>query len=166
MSTATGEPDYVAPLGPRYFSSLEVGETHVSVGRTVTEADIVAFAGLSGDFNPLHTDDEWVRANSSYRGRIAHGLLVLAISSGLRTPGLDQLHVLGFLDTARTMVAPTYPGDTIHVRQTIAELRLSRSRPGSGIVTIEIGTAKQDGTVVQHGTDVLLVGGEESTVER
>ncbi|TDD34107.1 MaoC family dehydratase [Saccharopolyspora elongata] len=148
---------------PRYFSSLRLGEKHVSAGRTVTEADVVLFAGLSGDFNSLHTDDEWVRANTEYRGRIAHGLLVLAMSSGLRTPGLDQLHVLGFLNTERAMVAPTYPGDTLYVTQMITALRPSRSRPGAGIVTIEVETATQDGTVVQRGTDVLLVGGKDES---
>lgn len=144
---------------PRTFGELTVGETYSSAGRTVTEADIVAFAGLSGDFNPLHTDAEWVAANTDYERPIAHGLLVLAASSGLRTPGIDELYVLGYLNVERAMTAPTYPGDTVRMEQRIAELRPSRSRPGTGIVTIEVTVSKQDGTVVQRGTDVLLVGG-------
>ncbi|MEU8251452.1 MaoC/PaaZ C-terminal domain-containing protein [Nonomuraea sp. NPDC048916] len=143
----------------RYFGDLAVGETHISAGRTVTEADIVAFAGLSGDFNPLHTDAQWVAEHTAYAGRIAHGLLVLAVSSGLRTPGIDELHVLGYLNVERAMVAPTYPGDTIRATQTVTDLRPSRSRPGSGVVTIGVEVARHDGTVVQRGADVLLVGG-------
>ncbi|MDF5758299.1 MaoC/PaaZ C-terminal domain-containing protein [Spongiactinospora sp. TRM90649] len=143
----------------RHFGDLTAGETHVSAGRTVTEADIVSFAGLSGDFNPLHTDEQWAAANTPYGGRIAHGLLVLSISSGLRTPGIDELNVLGYLNVERAMVAPTRAGDTIRATQTIAGLRPSRSRPGSGVVTVEVTVADQDGTVVQRGTDVLLVGG-------
>lgn len=146
----------------RYFADLSVGETHTSAGRTVTEADVVSFAGLSGDFNPLHTDAEWVRENTEYDGRIAHGLLVLAISSGLRTPGIDEMHVLGYLNAERAMVAPTYPGDTIVASQRIADLRPSRSRPGSGVVTVDVTVTKQDGTLVQRGQDVFLVGGGDN----
>lgn len=80
----------------RTFGELSVDETYQSAGRTVTEADIASFAGISGDFNPLHTDAEWVATNTDYERPIAHGLLVLAMSSGLRTPGIDELNVLGY----------------------------------------------------------------------
>src|SRR5207249_4964556 len=80
------------------FDQLEIGDTFLSGGRTMTEADIMGFAGLSGDFNPLHTDEEWVTANTPFTRRIAHGLLVLAISSGLRTPGLDGLNIVAYLN--------------------------------------------------------------------
>jgi 3-hydroxybutyryl-CoA dehydratase len=140
-----------------YFDELELGASYTSSGRTVTEADIATFAGLSGDFNPLHTDEEWVKANTDYGTRIAHGLLVLSISSGLRTPGFDELAIQGYLNVERRMVAPTYPGDTVRVVQTVDELKASRSKPGMGIVTVGVTVEKHDGTVVQHGTDVLLV---------
>ncbi|XVQ07673.1 MaoC/PaaZ C-terminal domain-containing protein [Spirillospora sp. CA-255316] len=142
-----------------YFGDLHEGMEFRSAGRTITESDIASFAGLSGDFNPLHTDAEWVAANTDYPGRIAHGLLVLAVSSGLRTPGLDDLHVLAFLAVERRMKAATLPGDTIRQTQVVRELRASRSRPGSGVVGLDVTVTNQKGTVVQVGGDTLLVGG-------
>lgn len=142
-----------------YFNQLEQGTSYTSSGRTVTEADIVAFAGLSGDFNPLHMDAEWVRENTGYGARIAHGLLILSISSGLRTPGLDDLAIQAYLNVDRRMSAPTFAGDTVHVVQTISGLKPSSSKPGMGVVTLDVVVEKQDGTVVQQGTDVLLVAG-------
>lgn len=140
-----------------HFEELKVGREFRSAGRTVTESDITAFAGLSGDYNPLHVDETWVRAHTEYRGRIAHGVLVLAISQGLRTPGLDELEVLAFLAVERSFVAPVYPGDTIHARWSVQALRDSRSRPHAGIATLAVEVVTQDGTVVQRGTDVDLV---------
>ncbi|MCR3721937.1 MULTISPECIES: MaoC family dehydratase [Prauserella salsuginis group] len=140
------------------FADLVEGTQYVSAGRTVTETDIQNFAGLSGDFNPLHTDEEWVRANTSYERRIAHGLLVLAISSGARTPGYDDLDIRAYLSESRDMTAPTYPGDTITVTNTVSGLRPSRSKPGHGIVTFTVNVTNQRGEMVQSGTDVLLIG--------
>ncbi|MDV3125198.1 MaoC family dehydratase N-terminal domain-containing protein [Mycobacterium sp. 21AC1] len=143
---------------PLFFDELEIGTKYTSRGRTITESDIVAFAGISGDFNPLHTDEMWVRENTGFSGRIAHGLLILSISSGLATPDLDELDIHAYLETQRRMVAPTYPGDTVKVIQTVADLRSSSSRPESGIATFDVQVSNQDGTTVQHGTDVYLVG--------
>lgn len=140
------------------FGQLFVGLQFTSVGRTVTEADIVAFAGVSGDFNQLHTDEQWVTANTSFNGRVAHGLLVLAMSSGMRTPGYDELAIQAYLSTQRDMTHPTYPGDTLTVVNTVKELKPSRSRPGSGVATVEVEVNNQDGTTVQKGTDVFLIG--------
>ncbi|MBY4238358.1 MaoC family dehydratase [Rhodococcus fascians] len=123
----------------------------------MTEADIQSFAGLSGDFNPLHTDQEWVSANTPYRGRIAHGLLVLSMSSGMTTAGLDQLEVLAYMEVQRRMVAPTYPGDTLRVLQTIESMRPSSKQSTAGIVTVNVSVTNQDSAPVQTGYDVLLV---------
>jgi len=143
---------------PLFFDDLEIGTKYVSRGRTITESDIVAFAGISGDFNPLHTDEMWVRENTGFSGRIAHGLLILSISSGLATPELDELEIQAYLETTRKMLAPTYPGDTVKVIQTVADLRASSSRPDTGIATFDVEVTNQDGTTVQQGTDVYLVG--------
>ncbi|TKG64935.1 MaoC family dehydratase [Prauserella endophytica] len=140
------------------FGDLREGTRYVSAGRTITETDIQNFAGLSGDFNPLHTDEEWVRANTPYRGRIAHGLLVLAMSSGMRTPGYDDLDVRAYLSEARDMKAPAYPGDTITVVNTVSGLRPSTSKPGHGVVTFTVEVTNHRSEVVQRGTDVVLVG--------
>lgn len=143
----------------QYFEEFEVGDRFLSSGRTITEADIMTFAGLSGDFNPLHTDEQWVRANTDFSGRIAHGLLIHSISTGLKTPELDGMHVLAFLETQRRMLAPTYPGDTLSMVQQLVASRPSRSRPGCGILDFEVTMTKEDGTVVQQGIDRLFVGG-------
>jgi 3-hydroxybutyryl-CoA dehydratase len=144
-----------------HFDDLSDGQEFRSSGRTLTEADIMAFAGLSGDFNPLHTDEQWVRANTDFDGRIAHGLLVLAISSGLRTPGIDDWDIRAYLSVERQMVGPAYPGDTLHQHSRISSLRPSRSRPGSGIVIVATSMVNQHDTVVQEGSDTYLVGGPE-----
>lgn len=141
----------------RYFEDLEIDRAFESRARTVTESDIMSFAGLSGDFNPLHTDETWVRANTKYGGRIAHGLLILAITSGLRTPELDDLEILAYLNVDRRMMAPTHPGDTIQITQTVVDARPSNSRPDNGIVALQVTTHKHDGGIVQQGKDILLV---------
>jgi 3-hydroxybutyryl-CoA dehydratase len=140
-----------------YLEDLVPGERLVSVGRTVTEADIMAFAGVSGDFNQLHINEQWVRENTPFTGRIAHGLLVLSIASGLRTPGLDNLAVIAYLEETRRFVAPTYPGETIFAEWRIESTRASASRPGTGIVEMAVDVKKTSGETVQHGRDVLLV---------
>jgi 3-hydroxybutyryl-CoA dehydratase len=98
-----------------------------------------------------------VREHTPFEGRIAHGALVLSISEGLRTPVLDELEVLAFLEIKRSFVAPTYPGDTVRARWTVEDRRPSRSRSGVGVATVAVEVEKQDGTVVQRGTDVYLV---------
>ncbi|RZI53633.1 MAG: hypothetical protein EOP16_01680 [Pseudonocardia sp.] len=141
-----------------FYEDLQIGTEYRSRGRTITESDIGSFAGLSGDYNSLHTDETWVRENTEFTGRIAHGLLIHAISSGIATPELDDLEVHAYLETTRRMVAPTYPGDTISVVQTVTDLRTSSSRPKSGIATMTISVVNQGGTTVQTGRDVYLVG--------
>src|SRR5437660_9849945 len=94
-----------------YFEDVAVGQEWESPGRTLTETDIVNFAGLSGDFNPIHVDHEFART-TPFRRPVAHGLLVLSMSSGL---GLHSpaMRTLGFLGTRRsTLVAPAVPADT------------------------------------------------------
>jgi 3-hydroxybutyryl-CoA dehydratase len=141
-----------------YLEDLEPGQQLQSAGRTITDADILAFAGVSGDFNELHTNEEWVKANTPFSGRIAHGLLILGIASGLRNAVLDQLFVIAYLNVERAFTGPTYVGDTISARWTVGDIRESRSRPEAGIVRLDCEVAKSDGTVVQHGADVCLIG--------
>jgi len=143
-------------MEPMYLEDLPAGLEVMTARRTVTESDIVTFAGVSGDFNPLHTDESFVREHTPFRGRIAHGLLVLAIASGLRSE-LDHVQSVAFLEVRREFVAPTYPGDTIHARWTVEEARPSTSRPGTGVVRLRIEVMNQAGEVVQRGTDVWLV---------
>lgn len=140
-----------------YFEEFEVGFEQVSPGRTITESDIVSFAGLSGDYNLLHTDEEYCKANSHFKTRIAHGLLVLSIASGLALrSGLVEGTVLAFRELSWKFTAPVYINDTIHVKMSVTETR-ELKRLGGGQVTFGVEVMKQDGTVVQKGDWLLLL---------
>jgi acyl dehydratase len=140
-----------------HFDDLSDDQTFTSTRRTITEADIVGFAGLSGDFNPLHTDEVFAREETPFGRRIAHGLLGLAVGSGLKSE-LDDLYVLAFLEVQRRFKGPIFPGDTIHAEYRVASRRRSESKPDRGVVILNVELVNQDGTVVQTGQDTVLVG--------
>ncbi len=145
-------------LGYRY-EDLFVGMRFRSPGRTITDADLVGFAGLTGDYSELHTSD--VYAQSSQFGRkVAHGLLGLTYAHGLmwaRTGELRETAIAFLGIDGWKFVGPVFVGDTIFVDYEIAELRDSRSRPTQAIATFDVKVVKQDGSVVQQGRKALLV---------
>ncbi|MCZ7450941.1 MaoC/PaaZ C-terminal domain-containing protein [Agrobacterium rhizogenes] len=143
------------------FNDISEGAVYVSAGRTITEADIVNFAGLSGDFNPLHMDEEWVRENTKFPSRIAHGLLVHSIGEGLNCFELSAWKILGFLETQRKMLLPVFPGDRITQRYTVKSKRPSSKDPARGVVEVEVTITNQRGEVVQDGYNKYLIGGEQ-----
>src|SRR5262245_56359944 len=98
-----------------YFDDVQIGQAWESPGRTVTEADIVNFAGISGDYNPIHMDHEFVK-DTPFRRPIAHGLLTLAVSSGLTlySPPMRTLAFIGIRDLV--FKEPVFVGDTLHVK--------------------------------------------------
>ncbi len=138
-----------------YFEDFQEGILFRTAGRTITEADIVGFAGLSGDFNPIHMDASYA-AGTMFGQRIAHGLLVLSIASGLTT-GLGFMgdKVQAFMGLEWKFRAPVLIGDTIHV-----ELVVTRTRPmrrlGGGMVYLDVQVIKQDGEMAQKGSWELL----------
>jgi acyl dehydratase len=140
-----------------FFEDFAVGQETKTPGRTVTEADVVAFSGLSGDYNPIHTNAEFAAA-TPFKQRIAHGALGLAIVTGLggRTGMLDGTAIafLGIEDWK--FAKPIFLGDTVHVRMTVSEARPS-SKPGSGVLKRKMELVNQRGEVVQSGTFVTLV---------
>jgi 3-hydroxybutyryl-CoA dehydratase len=140
-----------------YLEDLREGWKYLSASRTISKEDIAAFAGLSGDFSPLHTDDEWARENTPFRGRIAHGALIFCISQGLPAPVIDDIAVIAFLGFERTLTGPVYPGDTISAQWTVAQVRRSRSGPERGIACLSVTVVNQDETIVQRGSDTYLV---------
>ncbi|GIK86546.1 MAG: MaoC family dehydratase [Betaproteobacteria bacterium] len=145
-------------LGYRY-EDLHVGLAFRSPGRTIGEADITAFAGLTGDYSELHTSDVYAQA-SQFGRRVAHGMLGLAFAHGLMWPRTGELRetAIAFLGiTDWKFVGPIFVGDTIFVNYRLAELRDSRSRPTQAIATFDVSLVKQDGTEVQRGRKVLLV---------
>ncbi|MGC8838755.1 MAG: MaoC/PaaZ C-terminal domain-containing protein [Anaerolineae bacterium] len=150
----THEP--VPSVRGKYFEEFEVGEEVVSFGRTVTETDIVAFAALTGDWNPLHTDARYA-AGTMFGQRIAHGLLGLSIASGLAVRlGFMEGTVEAFLGLNWDFRAPIYIGDTIYMKARVTEKKPIR-RLGGGIVTFAVEVVKQDGKVAQRGEWRVLV---------
>lgn len=150
-----------ARTGLRY-ADLRVGMSFRSPGRTITDADLVGFAGLTGDYSELHTSDVYAK-NSQFGRRVAHGLLGLAYAHGLmwaRTGELRETAVafLGINDWK--FVGPIFVGDTIFVNYRLAELRESKSRPSQAIAVFEVSVVNQNEKVVQHGRKALLVSKE------
>ncbi|MBX9875402.1 MAG: dehydratase [Beijerinckiaceae bacterium] len=145
-------------LGYRY-DDLSVGMRFRSPGRTITDADLVGFAGLTGDYSELHTSDVYAQS-SQFGRRVAHGMLGLAYAHGLmwaRTGELRETAVAFLGIDGWRFVGPVFVGDTIFVDYELAELRDSRSRPTQAIATFEVKVVKQDGTLVQQGRKALLV---------
>lgn len=147
------------PTSPRgmYFEEFEPGQHVVTAGRTVTEADVVAFAGLSGDFNQIHTDSQ-LASGTLFGQRIAHGLLVTAIASGLTVQtGIIEGTVIAFREiTDWKFIKPVFFGDTVHVEAEVMETKPFR-RLGGGMVAIELNVNNQAGETVIKGTWTFLV---------
>lgn len=139
----------------RYFSEFEVGQSFETGGRTITEADVVLFAGLSGDYNPLHTDQSFAE-KTPFGKRIAHGMLSASISTGLaQTLGLYEGTVIALVQQTFQFKAPVFFGDTIRLRQTVGAVKPS-SKGGKGTVTFKSQVLKQDDTVVVDGEWIVL----------
>lgn len=139
----------------RYFEEIEVGEEYESPGRTVTETDIVLFAGLSGDYNVLHTDAELMK-RSVFGERIAHGLLGLAIQAGLLSRATQPYATLAFVGLRWKFKGPIKIGDTIRVRARVRTKR-ETSKPDRGLITLERSILNQRDEVVQEGETDLMV---------
>jgi len=144
--------------GPRglYFEEFEVGAKMVTRGRTITEADLVQFAALTGDYNPMHTDAEY--AKDSFMGkRVAHGMLTLSYAVGQAYQlGILEKTVLGFRGLEMKFSIPVYIGDTIHAEVTVAEKKEAK-RLGGGTVTLDMRILNQEDKAVQKGTLTLLM---------
>ena len=141
------------------YADLHVGMSFRSPGRTITDADIVAFAGLTGDYSELHTSDVYAKS-SQFGRRVAHGMLGLAYAHGLMWPRTGELRetAIAFLGISDwKFVAPIFVGDTIFVNYRIAELRDSKSRPTQAIAVFDVDVVNQDDDVVQRGRKALLV---------
>jgi len=140
----------------KYYDDFEIGEEAMTAGRTITEADIVMFAGITGDWNELHTNKEFAE-RGPFKQRIAHGALIFSIATGLSVRlGQTGDTVIAFygLDRLR-FVKPTFIGDTIRVRQKV-EAKAERDEH-SGIVTMlnEVINQREE-VVVSYTAKVLL----------
>jgi len=140
-----------------YWEEWEVGKSFETAARTVTETDVVNFAGISGDYNPLHINEEYCK-KTQFGTRIAHGPLVYAISAGL----LFQLHLyddtliafLGFESLKFTK--PVKIGDTIFARITVTEVT-ETSKPDRGVMKRQLHVINQHGEIVQDGIQAFLM---------
>ena len=133
-----------------YYEDYDVGDEFITPARTISEADVVLFAGLTGDYNRIHTDAEYMK-DSIFGERIAHGMLGLALVNGLKyRTEIDSDGVLAFLGLTWKFSAPIKFGDTVHAVVRIASMR-ETSKPDRGIIVQAIQVLNQRGEVVQEG---------------
>lgn len=140
------------------IEDFQVGETFVSPGRTITEADLVAFSGLTWDTNPAHTDEEHAK-KSPFGKRIAHGALTLSYATGLlaKSGRMDET-AIAFLSIERwEFKGPVCPGDTIRLHTTTVAAQRSRSKPDRGAWTGELKVVNQRGEVCQQGLFTIMM---------
>lgn len=152
MSKVLNQVTQRAELGRNamYFEEFEVGTSWESPRRTITEADIMMFAALTGDHNPIHTDEEFAK-QTVFGGRILHGPAVFAIAIGLESRlGIKEGTAIAFLGMTWDMRGPVKIGDTIHVRQSVASKRETK-KPTAGIVNFAVTVLNQRGDVLQEG---------------
>jgi 3-hydroxybutyryl-CoA dehydratase len=156
-AAATGTAPEPDASGRLYFEEMPPGSSWVSPRRTITEADVAAFAGLSGDFNPLHVDEVFA-ASSGFGRRVVHGALVFSIATGLR----QQMPI--FRGSMRALLElrswrflhPVFFGDTVVVVTTVESAR-ETSKPEQGVVVQKVEVVNQEGEVVQSGEMLSLV---------
>ncbi len=152
------EPD---PEQVYYAEDFPVGKGGETEGRTITETDIVNFAGLTGDYDPQYVDAEFAR-RSMFGERIAHGMLVFTCAQGAWTqyfnkPLLPETRFGGHLFDRATFLYPVKIGDTIRCRHKITATRVSESKPEAGLVTIDFQVVNQRNEVVQEGVAIQML---------
>ncbi len=143
-------------LRGKTFDNFIIDEEIFSASRTITEADVINFAGLSGDFNPLHTDEDFMK-NSAFGGRIAHGALVSAVASGQ----VNQLGIFEGTTIAVAQVTTRYTGavrfgDTIKTVIKCIDKKESK-KPDRGVATFQVTVFNQLDQAVQEGEWVIIL---------
>ena len=143
----------------RYFEDYAVGETNLTSGRTITEADIVLHAGQTGDFFPHHMDADWC-ATQPFKQRIAHGTLVFSVGIGMAASVINP-HSMSYGYDRLRFVRPVFINDTIRVRTTIAEKR-DHKRPDQGLVIENVEVLKNDDSVALFASHIHIVTRQEA----
>ncbi len=145
----------VAPRG-MYFEEFEVGLEIYTAARTITEADIVNFAGLSGDFNFIHTNEEGAR-ETPFGKRVAHGMLVASIATGLAVQqGFIDGTTLAFRELTWKFTKPVFIGDTVYTQIKVSAVK-AMARLGGGLVTFDARVVNQNDNVVHKGEWKMLI---------
>ena len=140
-----------------YFEDLPVGRQFRTIGRTVTEADITNFVNCTGMVEVLFTNLEFLKEESDIKQRLAPGALVYTFAEGLLVQSTMQHTGYAFLNMELNVDGPVFAGDTIHVEVEVIEARLSRSRPGRGLVRTRNKVVKYDGTPALTYTPLRMV---------
>ncbi len=141
----------------RYFDEFEVGQTFKTPARTITDTDIVNFAGVTGDFNPVHTDDEFARAGP-FGERIAHGPMLVGMSFGLLSRiDLFDGTIIALRDIKWSFNAPVRIGDTVHVVAEVKQCKPGKTRTDRGYAEFEILIVNQTGETVQTGSAGVIL---------
>lgn len=154
-----------SPAMPLYFEDFQPGLSLITPARTITESDVMTFAGLSGDYNPIHTDAEFAK-NTPFGQRVAHGLLGLSVALGLAARGgVLEGSVLAFREIVGwKFVKPVFFGDTIHAEIEVGEAKELPSLK-AGIVNFDVKVKNQRGEVVMKGgwKALILKKGQQAT---
>ncbi len=140
-----------------HFEELPVGRQFRTIGRTVTEADIVNFVNCTGMVEVLFTNTEYLKHETDMKGRLAPGALVYCFAEGLVFQATVQHTGIAFLGMELDIKSPVFAGDTIHAECEVVEARLSKSRPDRGLVRTRNTVVKQDGTVALVYTPLRMV---------
>jgi len=141
----------------KYFEDLAVGQKFRTIGRTIFEADIVNFVTCTGMTEVLFTNLEFLRTESDIKERLAPGALVYSFAEGLLVHATMQHTGFAFLNMELNIENPVFAGDTIHVEFEVTEARLSKSRPGRGLVRTRNVVMKQDGKVALVYTPLRMI---------
>ena len=146
-----------------WFEEFKEGQSIESRGRTITEADLVNFAGVSGDFNPMHTNAEFA-AKTPYGQRVAHGALIFSIATGLTYQlGFLEGTIMAFTGVDWKFRNPVFIGDTVKVTAVVAKLRAMPAM-GGGFVVFDMKVTNQKDEVVQKGEWTVLVMSDPAVV--
>lgn len=138
----------------KYFEDFNIGERWRSRGRTITEADLVMFSAFSGDWYPLHSDKEYAENNSHFGRRIAHGMLVMSVASGLVKMEPDIIVAFYGMDRVR-FLHPTFIHNTIHVTFEVVDLQDKGN--GTGVISADQSIVNEKGDTLIFGTHKVLV---------
>lgn len=141
-----------------YFDELKVGDEFVTPARTITEADVGMFAGLTGDYNQLHINKEAMK-DSQFGERIVHGLLTFSISHGLMFQnGVLNGSTIAFAGIDNiSFLAPVMFNDTVYVKIIVSKLYESKTKPDRGVAYFDFETINQNNVVVQKSTNRLMM---------
>lgn len=141
----------------QYFEDLTEGRKFKTIGRTITEPDIVAFINCTGITEVLFTNLEFLKHESDIKGRLAPGSMVYCFAEGLLVHATMQHTGFAFLGMTFKIEKPVFAGDTIHVEVEVTEARRSKSRPNRGIVTTLNHVVNQRGEVVLTYTPTRMI---------